>query len=131
MSLVKKLQVRLAGITKLKHSLDMKKKITITEEQKENDKDKKADRRTADLLTKIANTIDPSIVMEASVPSDFANNKMIIMKSTEIKLIVGADDLRWFIRNGMGGGVCGLSSDNFCSAVPTLECAGPQQDGPE
>ena len=51
----------------------------ITEEQKNLDNEKKADRRTADLLVKIANSIDPSIVMEASVPSDFQNGKMPLL----------------------------------------------------
>ena len=55
------------------------KRITITEKQKELDKDLKADRRTANLLTEIANTIDPSILMESVVPSDSESGKMPLL----------------------------------------------------
>ena len=57
------------------------KKIIIDEEQVKKDENIKADRRTANLMTIIANTIDNSIVMEAAVPSDFPNNKMPLLNS--------------------------------------------------
>ena len=56
-----------------------KKVIIITEEQFDKDKELKADRRTANLMTKIANSIDPSIVMEAAVPSDFPEKKLPLL----------------------------------------------------
>ena len=56
-----------------------KREIIITEEQLEKDREVKSDRRTANLMTKIANSIDPSIVMEASVPSDFIENKLPLL----------------------------------------------------
>ena len=55
------------------------KKITIKEDQIKKDKELKADRRTAYLMVQIANSIDPSIVMEASVPSDFVENKLPLL----------------------------------------------------
>ena len=55
------------------------KTITITEKQSELDKGMPADRRTANFLVEIATTIDPSIVMEAAVPSDFEDKKMPLL----------------------------------------------------
>ena len=54
-------------------------KIVINEEQSVIDKNVHADRRTANLLVSIANSLDPSIVMEASVPSDFQNKKLPLL----------------------------------------------------
>ena len=56
-------------------------KIIIDENQKTIDHNLAKDRRTANLMTEIANTIDKSIVMEASVPSDFENNKLPLLNS--------------------------------------------------
>ena len=46
------------------------KKIVISQDQLRNEEEKLEDRRTADMITAIANTIDPSIVMSSEVPSD-------------------------------------------------------------
>ena len=56
-------------------------KIVIDKEQLEKDSQIKEDRRTANLMQDIANHIDPSIKMEASVPSDFPNNKLPLLNS--------------------------------------------------
>ena len=56
-------------------------KIVINKEQAEKDQHMKNDRRTANVMVDIANSIDPSIKMEASVPSDFSNNKMPLLNS--------------------------------------------------
>ena len=53
--------------------------IKITEEQLKKDENLNADRRTANLMTEIANSIDPSIVMEAAVPSDFEEGKLPLL----------------------------------------------------
>ena len=50
--------------------------IKITEEQKKVDENKSADRRTFDLATKLANLVDPDIVMSAEVPSDRPSGKV-------------------------------------------------------
>ena len=57
----------------------LKKGDLISEEQLIKDKELHADRRTANLMTTIANSIDPSIVMEAAVPSDFTDKKMPLL----------------------------------------------------
>ena len=54
-------------------------KIVIDEEQIEKDTGLEKDKRTANLMTQIANSIDPSIKMEASVPSDFENKKLPLL----------------------------------------------------
>ena len=46
------------------------KKIVISQDQLQNDEEKSEDRRTADVMTAKANTIDPSIAMSSEVPSD-------------------------------------------------------------
>ena len=56
-------------------------KIVIDEDQKNIDENLQKDRRTANLMVQIANTVDKSIVMEASVPSDFDNNKLPLLNS--------------------------------------------------
>ena len=56
-------------------------KIVIDKEQEQKDKQLKNDRRTANLMVEIANSIDPSIKMEASVPSDFPNEKLPLLNS--------------------------------------------------
>ena len=71
------------------------KKITITEKQKEIDKNLKSDRRTANLITDIANTIDPSIVMTSSVPSDFPEGKMPLLDcQVWMERVGGVDQIR-------------------------------------
>ena len=40
------------------------------------------DRMTANLMVDIANSIDSSIIMEASVPSDFPNKKLPLLNSS-------------------------------------------------
>ena len=56
-------------------------KIVIDDTQVKNDSGIEKDKRTANLMVDIANHIDPSIKMEASVPSDFPNNKLPLLNS--------------------------------------------------
>ena len=56
-------------------------RIIIDEEQVNIDQNLEKDRRTTNLMVNIANSIDPSIQMEASVPSDFPNKKLPLLNS--------------------------------------------------
>ena len=56
-------------------------KIEIKHEQMLKDENIEKDRRTANLIVDIANSIDPSIQVVASVPSDFPNKKLPLLNS--------------------------------------------------
>ena len=55
--------------------------MEINNEQLVKDEKLEKDRRTANLIVEIANTIDPSIQVVASVPSDFPNKKLPLLNS--------------------------------------------------
>ena len=66
------------------------KKIVISQDQLRNEEEKLEDRRTADMITAIANTIDPSIVMSSEVPSDHPElgNRLPMLHTT---VSIGSD----------------------------------------
>ena len=62
---------------------DTKKMIVVEENEKDEDSEHKlienevkGDRRTLDILTEMANTIDPDIRMSSEVPSDFSEGML-------------------------------------------------------
>ena len=70
---------------------DTKKMIVVEENEKDEDSEHKlienevkGDRRTLDILTEMANTIDPDIRMSSEVPSDFSEGNASIFGHTNV-----------------------------------------------